>query len=303
MKKDWKVIAKKILVLPVWLILLLTVFSVATLTAVFLNGWDTLPIAYVVYVLSFYTLTVLCIACSRTFPKYYKSMKQRMYRNEFTNRYLTDVVFKTEISLYRSLGINLLYVGANLFWGIWYHTVWFHILAVYYSILAVMRFLLLRYAGKNKIGEKRYEELKRARLCAVILLAINLVLSGAILMILYQDKGFEYKGILIYVMALYTFYVTTAAIINMVKYRKYNSPVMSTAKAINMAAALVSMLSLETAMLSQFGADTPMGAKRIMIILTGAGVSVILVSVAFYFIIRCGKEIRKIQSERGESSL
>lgn len=259
--KDWKSIVKKFLFLPMWLIIILVIISIVALVSVFVKGWDTSLIAYVVYVLAFYSLMVSCIACSMTFPNYYKIIKQKIYNNKFVKRYLTDVVFKTHISLYCSLGINLLYVGTNLFWGIWYNTTWFIIFAVYYMILAIMRFLLLRYVNKNKIGQNRLEELKRSRLCVMILMTINLVLLGAVLMILYQDRGFEYHGILIYVMALYTFYVTTFAIINIIKYRKYNSPIMSTSKVINLAAALVSMLSLETAMLSQFGIETSLENK------------------------------------------
>ena len=259
---------------------------------VFMKGWEAAPIAYVVYLLSFYTLTVTCIACSKTFPGYYKNIRQKVYHNKFGNRYMTDVVFKTHVSLYRSLVINLLYVAVNLFSGIWYHTAWFIIFVVYYSILAIMRFLLVRYVNRHEIGENRLEELKRARLCAIILLAINLVLSGAVLMILYQDRGFTYNSILIYVVALYTFYSTTAAIINMVKYRKYKSPVMSMAKIINLAAALVSMLALETAMFAQFGQDMAAENQRIMIIATGAGVSVVIVTMALYMIVQAAKELR-----------
>lgn len=208
---------------------------------------------------------------------------------------MTDVVFKTHMSLYSSLIINLLYVAANTFWAIWYHTVWFGIFALYYSILAVMRFLLLRYVNRNKIGKKRFEELKRSRLCSVILLLINFVLSGAVLMILYQNRGFEYHGILIYVMAMYTFYITTMAIVNLIKYRKYESPIMSMTKVINFAAALVSMLSLETAMLAQFGSETSMESRQIMVMATGAGVSVIIVAMAIYMIVKANDEIKKIR--------
>ena len=155
-----------------------------------------------------------------------------------------------------------------------------------------MRFLLVRYVYRHEIGENRLEELKRARLCAIILLPINLVLSGAVLMILYQDRGFTYNSILISVVALYTFYSTTAAIINMVKYRKYKSPVMSMAKIINLAAALVSMLALETAMFAQFGQDMAAENQRIMIIATGAGVSVVIVAMAIYMIVQAAKEIK-----------
>ena len=42
------------------------------------------------------------------------------------------------------------------------------------------------------------------------------------------------------------------AVVNLVRDRKSGSPVMAAARGVNLAAALVSMLSLETAMLTQF---------------------------------------------------
>ena len=50
---DWKRLAKKLLHPPVWLMAVLTVFSAAALTAVFLKGWDESPVAYAGYVLAF----------------------------------------------------------------------------------------------------------------------------------------------------------------------------------------------------------------------------------------------------------
>ena len=291
--KDWKNMAKKLLFLSGWQIVLLVAICAVALVTIFVKGWEAVPMAYVVYVLAFYTLTVACIACSEVIPMYYKNIKQKIYSTQLGNQYMTDVAFKTHVSLCRSLVINLLYVAVNLLSGIWYHTAWFIIFAVYYGILAIMRFLLVRYVNRHEIGENRLEELKRARLCAIILLAINLVLSGAVLMILYQDRGFTYNSILIYVVALYTFYSTTVAIVNMVKYRKYKSPVMSMAKIINLAASLVSMLALETAMFAQFGQDMAVENQRIMIIATGAGVSVVIVTMAVYMIVQAAQEIRK----------
>jgi len=96
----------KLLFPPVWLILLLTVFSAAALTAVFVKGWDTSPIAYAVYVIAFYTLSVFCLACWKTFPGYYKSVRGKIYDNRYANRYLTDPAFKTHVSLHTSLVIH-----------------------------------------------------------------------------------------------------------------------------------------------------------------------------------------------------
>lgn len=299
--KSWKTICKKLLYPPLWLMIILTIVSFASLAAVFLKGLEENPIAYVIYVLSFYTLTVVCIACADVFPGYYKRIKQKVYGNQFGNRYMTDPAFKTHINLYRSLAVNLLYAAFNLFSGIYYSTAWFMLFAGYYIIMAMMRFLLVRYVNKEGIGRNRFKELKRSRLCAFILLTVNLALSGAVLMMVYSGRGFEYYGILIYVMAMYTFYITTAAIINMLKYKKYNSPVMSMAKSINLAASLISMLALETAMLSQFGSEMSPENHRIMIVATGAGISVIIVCIAVYNIWKTGKEIKTLKINNSQT--
>ena len=183
---------------------------------------------------------------------------------------------------------------SNVTSGILYQSAWFFSLALYYTILAVMRFLLVRFVNRTGIGKNRFKELRRSRLCGYILLTVDLFLSGAVLMIIYHNKGYQYNGILIYIMAAYTFYITVIAIINLVKYRRLGNPVMSMAKIINMAAALVSMLSLETAMFSEFGKDMSPENQRIMIMLTGAGVSVIIVTMSVYSIVKNSIEIKKI---------
>ena len=90
--KDWKNMCRRFFYPPIWLILLLTVIRTVALVAVFVKGWDTSPMAYVVYMLSFYSLTVICIACYKTFPGYYKRIKGKVYENKYANRYITDVI-------------------------------------------------------------------------------------------------------------------------------------------------------------------------------------------------------------------
>ena len=93
-------------------------------------------------------------------------------------------------------------------------------------------------------------------------------------------------------MAAYTFYTTIHAIVDIVKYRKLGSPVMSTAKIVSLSAALVSMLNLETAMFAQFGGEMPARDQRIMIAATGGGISVIVVTLSVLLIVKATKEIR-----------
>lgn len=290
---DWKKIGKKLLFPPVWAMVLLSLLSAALLALVFVKGWEESPAAYAVYVLAFYTLSTVTVFCTAVLPKQYKRLKQKIYDNPLGNRYMTDRAFRTKVSLYTSLGINLLYVGIHVLSWYLYRSWWFVVLAGYYGILSVMRFLLVRYVRRNAIGGSMFGEWKRSRSCAYILLLLNLSLSGAVLMILYQNRGYEYHGILIYIMAAYTFYSTIHAIVDIIKYRKLGSPVMSTAKVISLSAALVSMLNLETAMFSQFGADMALEDQRLMIILTGAGVSMVVVTLSVLLIVTATKEIRR----------
>ncbi len=290
---EWKKLIK-LLYPPIWAIALLAPICTVALIMIFVNGLEKHPVAYVIYILSFYTLSVIVMRCVNIIPDRYRTAKQRVYSDPIGERLMTDMPFRTHVSLYGSLAVNLLYAALNIVSGALYHSAWFYVLAFYYTILALMRFLLVRFVDHIGIGRNRFKELRRSRLCGYILLMINLALSGAVLMILYQNKGFEYNGILIYAMAAYTFWITAVAIKNLFKYKKLGSPVMSMAKIISMAAALVSMLSLETAMLSEFGTELTAEHKWLFVALTGAGVSVVIVTMSVYSIIKNSREIKHI---------
>ncbi len=290
---DWKRLGKKLLFPPVWLMLLLTIFSGACLAVMFWKDWEQTAIAYIVYALAFYTLTAVTCFFVMVLPKRYRAIRDKVYTNPLGKRCMTDKAFRTKISLYLSLGISLLYVGINL-WS-WYlsRSWWFVVLAVYYVIMALMRLLLAGYVRKNELGESILREWKRARSCAYLLLLINLSLSGAVLMILYQHRGYDYPGIMIYVMAMFTFYSTVSAIVELVKYRKMESPVLSTVKIVSLSAALVSMLNLETAMFAQFGGEMTLQDQHLFIILTGAGISLTVVTLCVSLIVKATKEVRR----------
>lgn len=214
------------------------------------------------------------------------------------SRYLKEDIFRAETALYQGLFINLLYAGIKLFSGIFYRSVWFTTLAVYYILLALMRASLLHYVRKDE--KDSGGEWRRYRMCGIILLFMNMALVGIVVLAVHQNSGFEYPGMLIYVMAMYAFYAVITAVRNVVKFRKYKSPVMSAAKAVNLTAALVSMLSLETAMLTQFGAADEPKFRQVMTASTGAGVSMIVVGMAVFMIAHSTKQLKKRKKEMGQ---
>ena len=171
---------------------------------------------------------------------------------------------------------------------------WFVSLAVYYVLLSAMRALLVRYVHRNPVGKDIPAELRRYRLCGVILLFMNQALVGIVFYMVYQNRGFFYPGLLIYAMAAYTFYITILAIVNVIRYRRRGAPILSAMKVISLTAALVSMLSLESAMLAQFGADEP-AFRRVMTSASGGAVCMLVLAMALYMIIRSGRQLRQLR--------
>ena len=296
--KDKKPLWKKILFLPVPMLILLTVVSGVALGLAFLKFGETSPLSYISYALSAYTLTVVCIFFAKVFPTWSQEVKQKIYDHPFGNQYMTDAAFKVRVTLYVSFGINFFYSVFKLISGIVMSSFWWGAIAIYYMLLAFIRFLLLRYMrADEKSPQGLLAEYRRYRLCGILLMLLNISLSGVVFQMVWQNKAYSYPGTLIFVAAAYTFYTVTVSIVEIVQYRKYNSPVLSASKAIRLAAALVSLLSLETAMLAQFGTEEEAGFNQLMTALTGAGVCILVLAISVYMIVHATKEIKKIKTD------
>lgn len=293
-----KKILKKIFCLPPVPTLLAAIPSFALVIYVLANEIENTPIAYIAYTLSAYAL-VIAITGTRGVAAWLMGwftghpFVKKLLGISLVERFVRDTFFRTEFSIYQGLFINLLYAGIKMFSGIYYRSVWFITLSVYYILLAAMRLSLLLFVRKEEEKKDRISELRCYRLCGIFLLVMNQALAGIIILVVHQNSGFEYPGLLIYVMAMYTFYAVIIAVRNVVRFRKYGSPVMSAAKVISLTAALVSMLSLETAMLTQFGAADDAGFRQIMTSCTGGGVCLIVLGMAVYMIVRSTREMKK----------
>ena len=141
-------------------------------------------------------------------------------------------------------------------------------------------------------------ELIRYRACGIIFLVMNLALALIIFFMVYWNRTFEHHMITTIAMAAYTFTAFTLAIINVIKFRKYNSPVFSASKAISLAAALVSMLTLESTMLTTFSDGTMTNFdKKMMLGMTGGVISLLIVAMAIYMIVNGTKRLKNLKAE------
>ncbi len=245
--------------------------------------------AYISYTLAAYTLTILCFRIPRiiAFVKAFKN------ENKYVKLFREDVHLRVNITLYGSFVWNVAYSVFQLCLGLYHKSFWYYSLAAYYVLLASMRFYLSRHTRKHKPSEKIREELVRYRTCGIVFLCMNMALTLIIFFMIYWNRTFHHHEITTIAMAAYTFTTFIAAIVNIVKYRKYQSPVLSATKAISLAAACVSMITLTSTMLTTFGETDSVTFRRIMLASLGGAVSVFIIVMAIYMIIRANIELKK----------
>ena len=289
---SWKKLGKALLFPHIAvMIMLLPVAAVFLVYCMLFAATDSV-IAIASYVLAFYTLTVWSLRV----PFLIGSFKSFRNENKYARRWREDAGLRVKVSLYGTLIWNTAYALLQLGMGFWHRSFWFYSLAGYYISLAVMRFFLARYTTKHRPGKRMREELIRYRLCGWIFLGMNLTLSLMVFFMVYWNRTFKHHEITTIALAAYTFTAFTVAIINIVKYRKYNSPVYSASKAISLASACVSMLTLEATMLTTFGGAGMDGITRKLLLgCTGGAVSVFIIVMAVYMIVQSSKKIKALK--------
>lgn len=273
-------------------LLMLTPFAIVFLVYSMVFCGSESAVAIASYVIAAYTLTVWCIKI----PSLNRFFKCFSKRNKYLNMWKSDPHLRIKLTLYGTLLWNTAYSLLQLGLGFYHSSFWYFSMAGYYISLAAMRFYLVKYTRKNE--NNMLEELKKYRICGIVFLVMNLAVSLMIFFMVYWNRTFTHHPITAIAMAAYTFTAFTMAIISIVKYRKYQSPVYSAAKSISLASACVSMLTLESTMLTAFD-DGSMDAasRRIMLASTGGVVSLFIIVLAVYMIVTSSKKLKGLNNE------
>lgn len=241
------------------------------------------PLAYISYLLSAYALIIFCLWFYQScrFSTQFIKNKSRLYK-----KYKKHHQIFQKSSLIISLSLNLIYGIFKLLLGIYYKSAWFITFAIYYLLLCFMRLPLVN----NTNLKIEYHHLKHT---GIILLLLNIILTGIIILIIKQNQEITYSGYLIYIVALYDFYLVISALINVFKYHQNNKPLLMARKSINLSVAMISLISLEVAMIYEFGSNDS-SFKLIMISCTGFGICLINSFLAILMIINANKKLNQV---------
>lgn len=291
---EWKKLGKTSLFPPVAVIIVLVPISTALLVySMVVLGVENI-LSYISYVLSFYTLVVWCVRI----PDIVKFLSKLKRENKYVKIWLGDERLRLNTSLAVSVVWNSLYGAFQIYLGVYHATFWFTSFGIYYICLSLIRLRLMLHTRKYKPGEQMRRESVMYVITGWVFLFLNLMLTVIIFFMIYFNRTFEHHMIVAIAMAAYTFTSVTVAIIGTVKYRKYKSPIYSATKAIGLASALVSILTLESTLLTAFadGSLSPI-EEKLMLGATGAGISIVIVAMAVYMIAFGAKKYNNSNSE------
>ena len=171
-------------------------------------------------------------------------------------QYKQDRVFRASVNLQLVMVLNYLYALYNLLVGWVSHSAWLLSLGAYTLMLAVIRtdLTISHHIGRRLDGASlQRHELRCYRRVAWSLLLLNLPIGGLAVLMASGRGAAALPGHLIYLSALYSFLMMGLGISNLIRFRKFGSPILSAAKVLSLVAALLSMLTLQSALLDRFG--------------------------------------------------
>ena len=287
-----KMFFQKLLHPSKWVLIFVPPLSFAALIFIFATQTTRSASAYMIYCMSAYSLTIWLAAL----PRLIKEMKTAIMTSRFmrkvssskiTGRYLNDLAFRGNVSIYQGMAVNAFYVVFRIVAGIRYASVWFISMAVYHLVLGgLWAYLVVCYRRRDPELERRCYHTT-----AWLLFLLNFPMGGMIVLMVRTNSGFSYPGYIIYLSALYTFYTMVTSIQNLVKFRKLGSPILSAAKVLNFIAAMMSILGLQTAMISRFS-ENGESYRKMMNAITGGFVYGIVILIAVIMLL-CSRKTRK----------
>ena len=165
-----------------------------------------------------------------------------------------------------SLIFNILYCVYHIVFGAVTASWWFLTIGIYYAVLSIVRFVVLRHKGNNRF---------LVRFTGAMLIVLSVSLVGTVILAFVKDRGTVFPLIAMLAIATYTFTKITLATIKWIKARRSTSAKRLTLRNISFANAFVSIYSLQRSMLVSFEGMTKTEI-RIMNLVTGSAVCIIV---------------------------
>ena len=151
----------------------------------------------------------------------------------------------------------------------------------------------LKNYSKN---ERTIKEHFVGRITGVFLLLLGIAMLVMMFEVLYRDKLFIYPDYIVVILTIFATYRLSAATTNFFKFRKERQSLFSIAKAIDLAAVFMAILTLQTAVLTRIGMST--NIRSTINFITGIIICGTIILISISIITKSHKEIKQQTNEK-----
>ena len=279
---------KKIFPFPVWADVLMFAAFGAGLIWIFANNLEMWWPSYILYALSAYSLTALCVKL----PGAIRGTQSWMENHPKVEGLLKNKELHFKLELYLEQIINFAYGIFKIVSGVIVSSAWIGADGIYNFVQALIQlFQILRRKNPGTI-EKQW---KSYRLCGVLIQLMHLTLIGIVFQMVNWHRGEASGEIMIIATAAFAFYKFISSFIVLAKDRKHTHPVDSSVRMLELSQAIFAMFSLQAGLLRTFG--TGESWEHWLNLAVGCVVCLLTVAMGIYMIRRANREIKNLQEK------
>ena len=278
----------KIFPLPVWAAGLLFAACCAGLIWVFVKDLTMWWPAYLLYGLSAYTLTALCVRL----PAAVRKEKRWLQAHPQVEDLLKNKELHFRLRLYLEQFLNFAYGIFKIISGVIIGSAWIGADGIYNFTQALIQlFQILRRKKPGTI----VKQWKSYRFCGVLILLMHLTLTGIVFQMVNWHRVEESGEIMLIATAAFAFYKFFSSFIDLAKDRKHTQPVDSSVRMLELSQAIFAIFSLQAGMLHTFG--TGASWEHWLNLAVGCMVCLLTVAMGIYMIRRANREIKTLQEK------
>ena len=283
--RGWKLLFP----MPVWAECLLFIFCCGGLIWVFAAGLEQWWPAYVLYCLSAYSLTALCIKL----PAAIRKSRSWLGNHPKVESILKNKELHFKLRLYFEQFLNFAYGIFKIVTGVVVGSAWIGSDGIYNLTQALIQ--LFQILRRKKPGTME-QQWRSYRLCGCLILLMHLTLIGIVFQMVNWHRVEDSGEIMIIATAAFAFFKLITAFIELAKDRKHIHPIDSSVRMLKLSQAFFAMFSLQAGLLHIFG--TGEAWEHLLNLAVGCVVCLLTVAMGIYMIRRANREIKSLQEKK-----
>lgn len=198
-----------------------------------------------------------------------------------------DKIRRTRTFLSVGMAVNCIFSIYNLANGFLCRSSWLIAVGVYYLVLNIMKAFAVKQISlisqtQDDIEKQKNKSEKQIQNCGKMLLILGIAMSGMCVQVVLNQESYVYPGHLIYLSAAYTFSCLASSVKKFFPAEKGIFPELFLAKMISISQSLMSVFTLQTALLTRFGKD--MECAVVLNAATGGVVCMAVMGIAVFMI-------------------